>query len=128
MPDQTDLNDELQRINDALEALNKALSGAALEAAIKPLLERKAILLGNGQIVQGNDNTTVGEAGIAAHDIGGDAVTGAKITLVQVQAGGQVFYGVQPPEAANTESPDALKYYLDYLIACHQHLHLQGST
>jgi formylglycine-generating enzyme required for sulfatase activity len=126
MADQPDLNAELQKIDSMLRDLEQMLSGAALEAARQPLLEKRAALIGSGQIVQGNDNTTVGAGGVAAHDVGGDVVTGIKVTLVQVHAGGQVFYGLQPPAAAKTEDPDALRHYLDYLIACHQHLRLQG--
>ncbi|MBN2548461.1 MAG: SUMF1/EgtB/PvdO family nonheme iron enzyme [Anaerolineales bacterium] len=55
-------------------------------------------------------------------------IAGGNLNQFKVEAGGQafIFYGFQHPAAAKTENPNALRNYLDYLVAEHQHLHLQG--
>jgi formylglycine-generating enzyme required for sulfatase activity/energy-coupling factor transporter ATP-binding protein EcfA2 len=130
-----DPNLELQNIDAALRALDHALSGPALETARKPLLERRAFLLGGGQLVQGDDNLAVGERGVAvAGSVGQDVVTGTKAggdvlqgqTVIVVKENGTVILGEEPVRVTSFDPQSAPGRYLAHLISRNRYLQLQG--
>jgi formylglycine-generating enzyme required for sulfatase activity len=93
---------ELGKIEATLQSLASLLTGDALAAAQKPLLERKtAILHGNGVIVQGNNNAVLGPGA--------------------VQVRGNVYVGL-PPENAS----QAVRIYCELLASTTSSLPLRG--
>lgn len=127
-------SEELNKIKAAIqaqEALRGILPDEQIEATLVALKGRYHALLGDaGNVDQGTPSPAAGagRTSVTAGDIAAETtnIAGGNITLVRVEAGGQFFYGATPPAAAKTKDPHALRRYLEYLIACNQHLRLQG--
>jgi formylglycine-generating enzyme required for sulfatase activity len=81
MNDPAQYQTELDKIEAALKALKAALSGEALTAAQKPLLERQtALLAGTGAIAQGANNIALSQGAVkVGGDVNGDIITGVKV-------------------------------------------------
>lgn len=117
----TDENSELQKIDAAIQA-QEALRGIVpedkLEITLAALRQQRqatlAKLEGSGAIAQGPDAKAIGEKGVmVGGNMQGDIVTGFKVELA-------------PPGSKPLPLDKALQWYLDNLIATHQHLRLQG--
>jgi formylglycine-generating enzyme required for sulfatase activity len=126
MPDQPDSQTELRKIDTALaaqEALRGILPDEQLEATLAPLRERRNVLL--TQINEMNITST-GNIDVGGDMVGRDKVTTQTSTGDIVQSGGvkNVYQSLPGPKALPL--PEALRRYLDNLIATHQHLRLQG--
>ncbi len=132
MTDQPDVNVELEKIHAALKALEQVFSGEALDAAQAPLLARRAVLLGNGQIIQGDNNITIGKRGVnVGGNVGGDIITGEKSeisgeTVIVVKENGTVILGEEPVRVTNFDPQSAPGRYLTHLISRNRYLQLQG--
>ncbi len=117
------------------EAQPKALPFAAPQIEPEPGAWRAqvATVVGDGVIVQGNNNTVVGAGGVMVKgNVGGDVVTGKKISQTAgdhaLQIGQARDVNIYP-QASGPQAlplPQALRRYLDNLIDMHQHLRLQG--
>ena len=68
---------ELEKLEQAIAAVRGILSGAALDAALAPLLaQRAALLAGSGALAQGEGATALGERAVQAENVGGHVITG----------------------------------------------------
>ncbi|HDQ71362.1 MAG TPA: hypothetical protein ENN19_04605 [Chloroflexi bacterium] len=91
---QVDWEQALQEVEEAIAAMKKALDGPTLEAALVPLLDKRAryeaLLEGSGGVAQGEGATAAGERGIAVGgDVGGDIITDER----RVETGGGAYIG-----------------------------------
>ena len=75
-----DLKAKLQEVEEAIAVLKKTLNGAALQAALAQLLEKReryeALLEGSGAVAQGESATAASDHSVA---VGGDV--GSDITI-----------------------------------------------
>ncbi len=116
MTDIEQLKAKLEEIQRELETLK------AGSWAYKALAEQKAeiesMLIGSGAIAQGNDSQTVGQDGIG---VGGD------LSGILVKGNNNTVNVNPAPKDVRSLSPlEALHFYLENIIAAHQHLRLQG--
>lgn len=120
MSDPASIHKEIAKIEALIASLRETLAGDELTQALKPL-EKKlegltAQLSGSGAIAQ-DGSKAVGQQGVMVEgNVGGDVVTGIKAENVYIQK------EIDP----SLPFPEALKRYLDNIIATHQHLRLQG--
>ena len=116
MTDIEQLKAKLEEIQRELETLK------AGSWAYKALAEQKAeiesMLIGSGAIAQGNDSQAVGQDGIG---VGGD------LSGILVKGNNNTVNVNPAPKDVRSLSPlEALHFYLENIIAAHQHLRLQG--
>ncbi len=112
MPDASDNQAELEKIEKALQYLAGLLTGEELETAQQPLLARRAALIGNGVIVQGNENKVVGPGGMLVE--GNLIITPASsdpadlrtayLSHIYAQAGVLSLTGIDPKTASESET------------------------
>ncbi len=113
MPEPQDPRTELEKIGAALAAIEKlrgTLPNEQIEALKAPLLVQRNTIV--------NQSGAVNLASAGDTTVGGDVVGGDKITNITVQQ--------TPPSPKALSLPEALRHYLDNLIAAHQHLRLQA--
>jgi len=120
MPDSTDVQQEITKIDALIASLRETLTGVALEQATLPLQEKRSLLLtqlsGSGAIAQ-NGSKAVGQQGVMVEgSVGGDVVTGIKAE--------NVF--IHKEVDKSLPFPEALSRYLENIIATHQNLQLKG--
>lgn len=116
MPDTEKLQQELEEINKELATLKEG--SRAYQALMKDKVALEATLTGSGAVAQGDGAQAVGERGFGARDVNGSVVaTGDHNTII---------VNLVTLEKKSLPHPEALKRYLENLIATHQSLRLQG--
>lgn len=120
----------LEAVTQAIAALQQSFATLppeqlpAAAARLNELLAQKAALVGDGTLVQGNDNEVVGSRGVKADDVGGSIVTGDNNSVTHIyhtyqQAPGRPFLN-------ETEFTQALGRYLSWVERRYGRLDLRG--
>ncbi len=147
MPQSSENQAELDKIEKALQGLADLLSGDALKAARDPLLAKRAALLkGSGQIVQGDKNVVLGKRAVRARNVRGDVVTGRKSVKAKKQAvavGGDIsnstlitaqtvviadryWQAALQERLPQADLRPAIQAYLNYLLDRYRYLNFKG--
>jgi formylglycine-generating enzyme required for sulfatase activity len=127
------MNDDREKIEEnirQLEALKASgampidLADASIAALKEKLATYDAELDGGGAIAQGQDSMAVGQDSIGIRGgVSGVFTRGDGNQIIQNPT---IIVNPVPQDARSLSSQDALRYYLENIIAAHQHLRLQG--
>ena len=132
---QTDLAQRLANIRQAVaDSENRTaslLSPEQIADMLAPLhaqeMALQQLLAQSGAIASGEGAIAIGQQGIMAGTIGGDAVSGVKQeNIVIAESGAMVYIGEAPVKMDAVARKSTLGRYLRHLIAHNRYLRLQG--
>ena len=123
--------DVLQEAEKALSDSDRAWFVDFIQRELKNLnsdIHYEAKLSSNSAIAQGTNAKAVGSGGVMIGEgVNGNIIAGNKNLVVQADTYVEKqFTVIQSMEKKSLPLPEALQFYLDSMIATHQHLRLQG--
>ncbi|MCG3208380.1 MAG: Hercynine oxygenase [Anaerolineae bacterium] len=117
---------ELQAVEETIARLRGLLSGAELDASLKPLLDKQSALQAQIGVVTKDSHLSTGDRGVAGSSASGHLVTGDQNKIASTIIEHQTVVHPGAPLPLSFDHETALDRYLAHIIEANRRLQLQG--